>query len=324
MAEALRSVRRRPGRPGRRPDRRRADHQRPAARPRPARPARRAVRLGPRGTGHAPQDQRGAPVHPAQRADRGARVGRPGPGTGPVQPGYVRSYDSPVGPARAGRGGRPCTRLGSSGCAGWPPSRSRSGCSSGRRRCWPSQPRRPRPPARGDARARGRVMTAVLVAGAGGPRPVPAHLRAGAAPGQPGPAGGRVRRGAPVRAPAGGGRTSGSEPPAARPAAGGVLRGAGLGVPVAAGQLVPDRQVIRELPGHQGAAGPVRVSCWPPCSSCCSAWPGFTSRSSSRSGSAWPSAAGSSSCPISRSGRRRTPGAGTSGTRSAPSSTWSR
>ena len=57
-------VRRRPGRPERRPDHRGADHQREAARPRPAGPARRAVRLRPRGAGHAQEGHRRARALP--------------------------------------------------------------------------------------------------------------------------------------------------------------------------------------------------------------------------------------------------------------------
>ena len=55
-----------------------------------------------------------------------------------------------------------------------------------------------------------------------------------------------------------------------------------------------------------------------------SARPASTCRSSCRSGSAWPWPRSSSSCPTWRSSRRRMPGGATSGTRSAPSSIWSR
>ena len=77
-ARGAAQVRRGPRRLQRGHDHRGADHQLPAARPGPARPARRARRLGPRGTGHAPQDQLQPPVHPAQRADRHRGLGADG------------------------------------------------------------------------------------------------------------------------------------------------------------------------------------------------------------------------------------------------------
>ena len=70
---------------------------------------------------------------------------------------------------------------------------------------------------------------------------------------------GRTRR----RPPAPRGERDGAGQPAARPGARRVLRRAGLGVPVAARPTCRCRPVVRELPGHQGAAGAVRAAARP-------------------------------------------------------------
>ena len=106
-ARGAAQVRRRPRRPKRRPDHRRADHQRPAARPRPARPARRAVPFGARRAGRAPQGERAAPVHPARGPDRGGHLGGPGPGARPVQPRLRAGLRQRDRPARAVHRGGP-------------------------------------------------------------------------------------------------------------------------------------------------------------------------------------------------------------------------
>ena len=94
-------VRQRPGRLERRPDHRGADHQLAAARPWPARPARRAVPVGPRGARHAPQGQRGAAVNQAQRADRRPGLGRHGARARVHRPCVPRPVQLTVRPGRA-------------------------------------------------------------------------------------------------------------------------------------------------------------------------------------------------------------------------------
>src|SRR5262249_15212479 len=88
--------------PVRRPDHRRADPERPAARSGAARRARRAVHLGPRGAGHAAAHRRRPQVHPAQRADhRRDHAGR-GARPDPAEPKLRRAVRHGAGSGRAG------------------------------------------------------------------------------------------------------------------------------------------------------------------------------------------------------------------------------
>ena len=168
---------------------------------------------------------------------------------------YVSIYDQPLGqfvlwwwPAS--------TRRASSGCASSPASTHRNGCWPSRSSPAPASPRRrPSPPGgetahdRRDHRRRGRRR-----------RDLPADRRAAATPGQPRAAAGRLRRAPGDRHP--GAAVLQREGERARPAAGHragrVLPRARLGVPRPAQRSGPGREVLRELPRHQRAAGRVR------------------------------------------------------------------